>query len=76
MHGFLFPESTSAAYSNHLLWNSLAFAIGLAYDSTICTDNKLYILVPILTVGSLSIYALEYIVHKESEARKAAEAKE
>ena len=65
IHGSFFPDSTAAAYANYILWNSLGFSIALAYDSFVCTNIKLYIIIPFLVVGCTLVYVLEGIVKRE-----------
>ena len=69
-YGVLFPTNQEAAFSNYRLWESLGFVIAFAYQDTLCTDTKLYILIVVLIVSILLYGVIELIRRKESDSQE------
>ena len=59
LYGVMFAANKEAAFSNLRLWQSIGFAIPLAYASFLCVTTKLYILECVLTFGMVGYLIVE-----------------
>lgn len=59
IYGVLFAADKEAAFSNLRLWQSIGFAVPLAYGSFLCVTTKLYILECLLIFGIIGYLIVE-----------------
>lgn len=64
LYGVLFPRDKEAAFANYRMWESLGFVIAFAYSTFICLEYKLYILLAVLLLTSVTYPIVEYYEHK------------
>ncbi|XP_067098275.1 protein unc-93 homolog A-like [Osmerus mordax] len=60
LYGVLFPRDKEAAFANYRMWESLGFVIGFAYSNFICLDFKIYILLAMLVLTTVTYPIVEY----------------
>lgn len=65
LYGVLFAANKEAAFSNFRLWQSLGFAIPLAYSTFLCIRIKMYILIGILATGMVGYLTIESLEKKK-----------
>lgn len=64
LYGILFPRDKEAAFSNYRMWESLGFVIAFAYSTFLCLEYKLYIMLGILALTSITYPLVEYHQYK------------
>ncbi|XP_026174996.1 protein unc-93 homolog A [Mastacembelus armatus] len=64
LYGILFPREKEAAFANYRMWESLGFVIAFAYSTFLCLEYKLYILLAVLLLTSITYPIVEYHEHK------------
>uniref|UniRef100_A0A8C3GBC3 Protein unc-93 homolog A n=2 Tax=Cyclopterus lumpus TaxID=8103 RepID=A0A8C3GBC3_CYCLU len=64
LYGILFPREKEAAFANYRMWESLGFVIAFAYSTFICLEYKLYILLAVLLLTTITYPIVEYHEHK------------
>ncbi|KAM6964913.1 protein unc-93 homolog A [Aplochiton taeniatus] len=60
LYGVLFPRAKEAAFANYRMWESLGFVIAFAYSTFICLETKLYILLAVLLLTTVTYPIVEY----------------
>jgi len=68
LYGNLFGNNEEAAFSNYRLWESMGFIVAFINGNLICIDEKLYLLLGILTLGMLCYFIIEIL--QRSKTRK------
>ncbi|XP_055913956.1 UNC93-like protein [Eupeodes corollae] len=76
LYGLLFRRNKEAAFSNYRLWESAGFVIAYAYDTTLCTRVKLYILITVLVCGVIGYIIVEILYKRKQRKLKKQEAKD
>lgn len=66
LYGVLFPCDKEAAFANYRMWESLGFVIAFAYSTFLCLEYKLYILLAVLLLTSVTYPIVEYHEHMNS----------
>ena len=56
----LFPRDKEAAFANYCMWEALGSVIAFAYSNFICLNFKIYILLAMLLVTTVTYPILEY----------------
>ncbi|CAL8318219.1 unnamed protein product [Merluccius merluccius] len=64
LYGVLFPRAKEAAFANYRMWESLGFVIAFAYSTFLCLNTKLYILLFVLLLTTVTYPIVEYGEHK------------
>ncbi|XP_068610073.1 protein unc-93 homolog A [Brachionichthys hirsutus] len=64
LYGILFPKDKEAAFANYRMWESLGFVIAFAYSTFLCLEYKLYILLAVLLLTSVTYPIVEYHEYK------------
>ena len=65
----MFPDDTEGAFAAYRFFEAVGFVLGYVYNSAICMDLKIYILMAFHIVGSLLYYVTEYI-HLQMEGQR------
>lgn len=64
LYGILFPRDKEAAFANYRMWESLGFAIAFAYSTFLCLEYKLYIMLGMLVLTTITYPIVEYHQYK------------
>lgn len=64
LYGILFPRDKEAAFANYRMWESLGFVIAFAYSTFLCLEYKLYIMLGILVLTTITYPIVEYHEYK------------
>ncbi|XP_018669845.2 protein unc-93 homolog A-like [Ciona intestinalis] len=67
-YGVLFVGNQEASFANYRLWESLGFVIAFAYQTFICVEYKLYVLLSVLVVG-MSLYSYVEFTERRNRSR-------
>ncbi|KAM3861461.1 protein unc-93 homolog A-like [Diretmus argenteus] len=64
LYSIFFPRDKEAAFAYYRIWESLGYAISFAYSTFICLETKLYILLAVLLLTTVTWPILEYWEYK------------
>jgi len=69
LYGFLFSDTTEAAFANYRLWESIGFIIAFAYGNFLRTDIKIYFTMGWLTVGMALYAVVEFMFQRQNSGK-------